>query len=487
MSAGAAGAAADRDLDAVYELFETAARYADRLPGARLAGFTDHLAAQQIPGDSPVGRREEIEAVTVLTAHASKGLEWDLVCVAHVQEGSWPDLRRRGSLLGSERLVDVVAGRATTARLSGPQLAEERRLFYVAITRARERLVVTAVSGEDEQPSRFIDELDPVDRDRPVTEQLRGVHLPALVAELRGVVCDPEEDLTTRESAAGQLARLAEAAVRGASPDEWWGLAPISDDGPVVDPDEPVPVSPSRIDSFLRCELRTLLQDLGAQDGDSLSQSLGKLVHEIAALAPVDAPLADLEAALDEKWRSLDFGARWHAENERERATEILAVLHDWLIASRQALHLVGIEKPFQASVGDAVLTGRVDRVERTRDGRLVVIDFKTGKSRVAKAELPKHPQLAAYQLAVEGGGFGDGEVPGGARLVQLANPGKDPEQRQVPLAEADDPDWIGAEVARIAARYREARFSAHVGKACGNCDLKKCCPLYPEGRQVTS
>jgi superfamily I DNA/RNA helicase/RecB family exonuclease len=487
MSAGAAGAAADRDLDAVYELFEAAARYADRLPGARLAGFTDHLAAQQIPGDSLAGRREEVEAVSILTAHASKGLEWDLVCVAHVQEGSWPNLRRRGSLLGSERLVDVVAGRATTASLSGPQLAEERRLFYVAITRARERLVVTAVSGEDEQPSRFIDELDPIEGDRPVTEQLRGVHLPALVAELRGVVCDPGEDLASRESAAAQLARLAESAVRGASPDEWWGLAPISDDGPVVDPAQPVPVSPSRVDSFLRCELRSLLQDLGAQDGDSLSQSLGKLVHEIAALAPPDAPLADLEAALDEQWHSLDFGARWHAENERERASEILSRLRGWLAASRQELQLVGIESPFRALVGDAVITGRVDRVERLRDGRLVVIDFKTGKSRVPLSDLPKYPQLAAYQLAVAAGGFGEGEVPGGARLVQLASPGRDPEQRQAPLSDAEDPGWIGVEVALIAARYREGRFSAQVGKTCGNCDLKKCCPLYPEGRQVTS
>jgi len=45
---------------------------------------------------------------------------------------------------------------------AAPQLAEERRLFYVAATRAREELVVTAVSGEDEQPSRFLDELDPI-------------------------------------------------------------------------------------------------------------------------------------------------------------------------------------------------------------------------------------------------------------------------------------------------------------------------------------
>ena len=65
---------------------------------------------QQIPGDALAAPRRQADAVTILTAHASKGLEWDLVCVAGVQEGSWPDLRRRGSLLGSEQLVDL-AGR----------------------------------------------------------------------------------------------------------------------------------------------------------------------------------------------------------------------------------------------------------------------------------------------------------------------------------------------------------------------------------------
>jgi RecB family exonuclease len=127
-----------------------------------------------------------------------------------------------------------------------------------------------------------------------------------------------------------------------------------------------------------------------------------------------------------------------------------------------------------------------VDRLERDAAGRLVVIDLKTGKSRVRADDMPVHPQLAAYQLAIESGAFGPGEVSGGARLVQLANAGKDPEQRQAPLSESDDPDWIRREVARVAERLRGNEFSATINTLCGNCDLKKCCPLYPDGRQVT-
>ncbi|MDT4922552.1 MAG: hypothetical protein QOG01_265 [Pseudonocardiales bacterium] len=484
---GGAGAAADRDLDAVVALFDAAARFTDRLPRSSAREFADHLAAQQIPGDTLAPGTRGPDAVAILTAHASKGLEWDLVCVAHVQEGSWPDLRRRGSLLGSELLVDVLAGRDTPG---GPpmsaQLAEERRLFYVAVTRARTRLIVSAVSGEEEQPSRFLDEIDPVEGDRPLTMPLRGVHLSALVAELRAAACDPDRDIEVRASAAAELARLASAGVRGADPAQWWGLAPLTDDGPVADPDRPVPISPSRIDSFLRCEVRALLQDVGARDGEQISASLGTLVHEVAATAPPDADLAELERLLDEQWGGLDFGARWFAENERRRASRILARLVDWMRSSRSHYTLVGIERPITAEIGDAVLTGRVDRVERDAAGRLVVVDLKTGKSKVRADELPVHPQLGAYQLAVEAGAFGDGEQSGGALLVQLAATGKDPEQFQAPLEDAEDPAWIGRHVDYVAARMRGSEFTARINSYCGHCDLQKCCPLQA-GRQVTS
>ena len=202
------GAAADRDLDAVLALFDSAARHADRLPGADVLAFVEYLADQQLPGDTLAARAPDTEAVALLTAHAARGREWRVVAVPGVQEGAWPDLRLRGSLLGNERLVDVVAGvaepAAAVSRIA-PLLAEERRLFYVACSRARETLLVSAVQADSatltggEQPSRFLDELDPApddgrDRaDRSVHKPGRALLLAELVGELRRAVCSPEE------------------------------------------------------------------------------------------------------------------------------------------------------------------------------------------------------------------------------------------------------------------------------------------------------
>jgi RecB family exonuclease len=155
-------------------------------------------------------------------------------------------------------------------------------------------------------------------------------------------------------------------------------------------------------------------------------------------------------------------------------------------------LALIGVETPFRVEIGDAMLSGKVDRLERDDAGRLVVIDLKTGKSKPSKDDLLTHPQLATYQLAIAEGAFADQpEVggqrePGGARLVQLGTESTG-EQLQPPMAELPDPDLMRTELARIAAVLRGRTVTATVGKACANCPVKLSCPAQDTGRQVTA
>lgn len=120
---GPAGRNADRDLDAVCALFETAARAEERVGGRGVLNFLEELDAQDIAADTLTRRHTRPDAVRLMTAHRSKGLEWSFVVVAGVQEGLWPDLRRRGSLLEADRIGrDGLAEPLTPGAL----LAEER-------------------------------------------------------------------------------------------------------------------------------------------------------------------------------------------------------------------------------------------------------------------------------------------------------------------------------------------------------------------------
>jgi ATP-dependent exoDNAse (exonuclease V) beta subunit len=502
LAGGPAGEAADRDLDAVVALFEAAARFCDRLPAAGPGVFLDHLLGQQIPGDDLSARAPDLEAVQVLTAHASKGLEWDVVCVAGVQEGSWPDLRMRGSFLGSERLVDLLRSDAeptapavATAATLGRLLEEERRLFYVAVTRARRDLLVTAVSSEREglTPSRFLDELDPLPPDvdvRPLTTVRRPLSLPALVAELRQVSCDPAVDETLRLAAAHRLAALASAGARGADPATWWGLAELSDDRPVREPEQPVPVSPSKVDAFTRCELRWFLEHVGAGDRSGAAQSVGMLVHAVAetAVDPATSTVEALTARLEALLPSADLGSGWVAAKERAKAAAMVTRLASWL--ARNPREVVATEVEFTATVGRAALGGRVDRVERDSAGRAVVVDLKTGSSKVPADEVVRHGQLATYQLAVEAGAFADHGLhgSGGAELVQVGKGGgKDHAvQAQPPLAEGDDPGWARELVLEVAEGMAGSAFRAVENRYCAMCPVRTSCPVQDEGRAVT-
>ncbi|WP_435820554.1 ATP-dependent helicase [Micromonospora purpureochromogenes] len=558
--------AADRDLDAVLVLFDAAARFTDRLPGARTEVFLDHVLGQDLPADTLAASADRGEAVRLLTAHAAKGLEWDLVAVAGVQEGIWPDLRLRGSLLGSERLVDVLAGRAdgagTRASLVGQTSAlldEERRLFHVAVTRARRRLLVTAVAsaavgGDDheEQPSRFLHELgtteppaigaggaaptDPVpgpkptgrtpDPDRPgdgaaltasaaaarpdatgssavdddephqpgelpVGCPPRALTLSALVAELRTAVTDPAAPPARRRAAAAELARLAAAGIPGAHPDDWWGLRGLSDDRPLVDEGEPVRVTPSAMESALRCSLRWLLERHGGSGPASAAQGVGNLVHAAAMLAE-DAS-ADRTALLEyvaARFDAIELAARWMVGPERSRAEAMVDKLLRWLAGNPR--RLLAIEHEFAVRLDDpsrpVELTGRVDRLEVDADGRLVVIDLKTGKSTaVTEREVAEHPQLGAYQAAVEAGAFAEfGEESGGAALVQLGTGAKDAkEQAQAAAGEGPEAGWATALVRRTADTMAAATFAAVANSKCRVCPVRTSCPVSGQGRQV--
>ncbi|WP_187645748.1 ATP-dependent DNA helicase [Streptomyces sp. TRM49041] len=507
---GPAGRNADRDLDAVCALFDTAARAEERTGGRGALNFLAELDAQDIAADTLSKRQARPDAVRLMTAHRAKGLEWGLVVVAGVQEGLWPDLRRRGSLLEADRIGrDGLAEPLTPGSL----LAEERRLFYVAATRARDRLVVTAVKApaeDGDQPSRFLTELGVEPKDVTARPR-RPLAVAALVAELRATTVDPDASPALRDAAARRLARLAaltddegQPLVPAAHPYRWWGLYdPTHAPEPLRDRDRPVALSGSALDQLANtCALQWFLgREVKAEAPATAAQGFGNVVHVLAdevASGRTPADLAVLMERLDSVWGALAFDAPWKSAQEKEHARVALERFLRWHVMDRggraPAATEHGFDVTLEAGEYQVRIRGSMDRVERDEQGRAYVVDFKTGKQTPTKDEVARHAQLAVYQIAVREGAVdelfeGHRPEPGGAELVHLRQAAPKKEGGEVlPRVQAQEPppeEWVGELLATAAGRVLDERFTPTTGPQCTTCAFRASCSARPEGRHI--
>ncbi|WP_037912974.1 ATP-dependent helicase [Actinacidiphila yeochonensis] len=508
---GPAGRNADRDLDAVCALFETAARAEERTGGRGALNLIEELSGFDVVADTLGGAVVRPEAVRLTTAHRAKGQEWRLVAVTGVQDGVWPDLRRRGSLLEADRI-----GRDGLAPplSQGALLTEERRLFYVAATRARDRLLVTAVKSaadDGEQPSRFLAELGVQPQHVPHRPR-RPLAVPALVAELRATTVDPEASPALREAAAARLAALAALHDEGhplvptAHPGRWWGLyEPTRSEVPVRDRDRPVVLSGSALDQLANtCALQWFLgREVRAEPPATAAQGFGNVVHVLAdevASGRAPADLDVLMARLDTVWDGLAFDAPWKSRQEKENARAALERFLRWHVLERGREPVAGehaFDVTLEAGGATVRVRGSLDRVETDAEGHAYVVDFKTGRSKPTAQEVAHHPQLAVYQLAVREGAVdelfgGTRPHPGGAELVQLRVGASRREggealpavQRQEPLA-GEAGEWAGELLAEAAGRVLDERFTPSAGHHCAHCAFRSACSARAEGRQV--
>lgn len=517
---GPAGRAADRALDGVVSLFDYVARASESRRGvAGIGTLLDEIEAQQIPADA--GREAGIgdTGVRLMTAHRSKGLEWDVVVVAGLQEGVWPDLRRRASLLEPDRIGWPLADGSQPAPTTVAELAaDERRLFYVALTRARRRLVITAVTSPAEdgpRPSRFLAELgiEPV---RSTPANTPPLTLEALVRRLRALASDAQSP-PVRSAAAARLARLAVTVdatgaplAPAADPDRWWAARPVTESPlPVRDPLSPVALSGSSLANLDRCPLQWFLEhEVHAERAHSAALSFGSVVHALAkevvdGITPPDVDA--LAARLDTVWGQLSYETSWQSAQQRDVALAALGRFVQWHSAPRgrevvgaEIDYAVTLDVPLPATEGASPgavpvqLRGSFDRVELDAEGAAWIVDYKTESTAKTARELAKHPQLGTYQLAVRNGALDrvleHRPVVAGAELVQLKleGPGSGAPrvQPQAPLGDAE-PTWIEVELGRAAGMVLAEKFHPVVGNACTRCAYRITCPAQTDGAQV--
>ena len=488
LAGGNHGAIADQNLDALITLFEVARRFSERLPGAKAGLFIDQLLGEKILSDSITASAQRGEVVQVMTVHSAKGLQWRYVALAGMQEGSWPNLKQRGSLLGSERLVEIfrhgISNPAQLDAISASGLAEdEKRLLNVAATRTTEKLIITAVSQEDNQPSRYFEKFAPGEIE--ITQTARAITQPALVADLRRLA----SRASNKEEAVFAQRMLKTLAVNGvtrAEPKNWVGNAPISTDLPVIKSDEVLRISPSSLESFTECSLKWLLEQSGGKDADSTAQVLGTAIHVIAAqlLEQPSLSLDQLEDKLKGAWSLIDMNKGWIKDYEYRRAAAMLEKFYSWNLKNKNTL--VGVEERFEFKLGNAMVSGSIDRIELTAENKYYIVDLKTGATAISYDKALDNKQLQSYQLAVVNDGFKEKlehQAVAGAELVFVGDhKAKDAKPRPQDAVKVDE---VTAELSQIAQGMSDKSFVATINERCRTCAVKSSCPIQIQGQAV--
>lgn len=488
LSGGGRGVIADQKLDALITLFEVARRFSERMPGSKPALFIDQLLGEKILADSITTSAQRDEVVKVMTVHSAKGLQWRYVALAGMQEGNWPNLKQRGSLLGSERLVEIfrhgISNPAELEVISASGLAEdERRLLNVALSRATEKLFITAVIQEDNQPSSYFDKF--AGEQTQITQTQRAITQPALVAALRSIAnkTDKKEEL---DFAIKALKTLEVNGVSAANPKNWVGAINLSTQLPVVTNEEVLRISPSSLESFTECSLKWLLEQSGGKDADSTAQVLGTAIHVITAQLKEqpDLTLDQLEGKLKGAWSLIDMNKGWIKDYEYRRAAKMLEKFYSWNLENKNTL--VGVEERFEFKLGSALVSGSIDRIELTAENKYYIVDLKTGATAISHENARENKQLQSYQLAVVNNSFKnklDHQEVAGAELIFVGDfKAKEAKPRQ---QEKIDSKAVTDELIQISAGMSDKTFTATINERCRSCAVKSSCPIQPQGRSV--
>lgn len=438
--AGPSALAANRAIDSALELFAAAQRFDEKQLGNALQ-FAKAQLEIAIPEDSlaPIGLRPAVQLVTPSVLSGS----FPVVAIPRLQEGIWPNLNPRNSLLGANSLQSFLAGRLDDpSKPDRSELADELRFFYRAIASAKSELILSAMVDQQEQPSQFFQmmQLEP-----ELVTEATNFDLRQLVGRLRRKLASGDHE------SAATLAALAVAGVPGAHPRSWHGLLETGS----VAISNVSSLAASRIEEFEKCPLHWFVRSFGG-DASGFSASLGTLLH--SALEQSGNGI-EPERYVSENWHTLEFESRWQQNRAKRSASQMALLISEYLESANPA---VASEQGFAIQVGQLEIRGKIDRVEKTPEG-FEVVDLKTGKTAPGAEEVVKNRQLAIYQLAIS-------QLHGnsvGGRIVSVGS-GKLKQLQQPALSEQTEAELVEL-VSEISNQLTAGSFSAQLDEHCGS------------------
>lgn len=482
-------------------------------PRAALGEFLEYFsyfreASGQVEAPDPP---DASRAVQMMTVHAAKGLEFPVVFIVNVGRQRFPTAERKPVIEFPDAL------RKGPPAPSGIHLQEERRLFYVALTRARERLCISSLGKAGAKPSTFIQDLlsDPVVRLRDiesiqapiVTDERAPVSSPGKLANAIGLG-PPSRRVLLSERAPGvsRQGRLFADNDDGRAlihPDlEAWARKPVemgqdNGQGPAL--------SATSIDTYRTCPFRFKLHSLlRIQSEPQAALTFGAVMHQsiryyFKLRECGVARFEDLKQFFLSAWKDTGFQDGYHAEQYQQEGLDELHEFVDRLNAQQVPDQLVS-EQTFSLNLHGLRIQGRIDQIQAASRGaplkeagadepllkagdrgatgllptglEVELIDYKSGRPK-SQRDADASLQLSVYALAAE---RALGLRPLRLTFYNLSN------NQTVSTARSEkDLEDVVNEIGQVAEAIRQQHFEPAPGYACRRCEFAEICPALEE------
>src|SRR6202521_368472 len=450
---------AERDSKYVSQLSQFIKEWEPKNETRGLSEFLEYLDYfEQAAGTVSLEDDAPPDAVQLMTVHGAKGLEFQHVFLMRVNNKAFPATARSRVFEFPEALMKE--GEPADQF----HIQEERRLFYVALTRARQRLTITTLTDKKGKVPTFIEDIlmDPAVKRRDIIQSA------------------PKVSIAPAESAAATRKEADAPSLFPGSAAPPKIFSRIAQWAEVFHPSSPEPLqlSPSAVDNYRKCPQQYLFGYLWSlKEGPKATLSFGSIMHGtikrfLAELRKGNKlPFEDVQRLFEMEWRSAGFEDTYQEEEYKKDGLEQLRAFHAATIEAPPQVREQ--EKSFELPMENIVIvTGRMDQVNSLGRNDVEIVDYKTGKPR-KDADAKKDLQLSLYALAAK-------EIlkcnPGGLFFHYLQN-----NQIQVTTRDAKQLDEAQKVVQEAAADIRAGEFPAKPGFICRNCAYHPICPAHEE------
>ena len=396
------------------------------------------------------------DAVQLMTVHGAKGLEFPHVFLLRVNSNAFPARNRSPLFEFPDRLMKEELPEGDF------HIQEERRLFYVALTRAEDRLTITTLTEKKGKVPVFVEDIvmDPTVKRKDVLQ---------LAPKRRAVRAEktPSGDVVTPElfPASEEPPKIFTRIAKWA--EEFYPPSP-----------EPLKLSASAVENYRKCPQQYLFSYLWSlKEGPRAALSFGSVIHTTIKRfvdqlkKGVKLPFDEVQRIYETEWSSAGYEDDYQEEEYKKDGLEQLRVFHAAMIQAPP--EIMEQEKGFELPLeNDVILTGRLDQVNSLGGFDVEIVDYKTGKPR-KDADARKALQLSIYALA--------------AREIFEWNPVRlvfhylQNNQMQVTTRDAKQIDEAERIIQETAADIRAREFKACPGFACRSCAYKPICPAHEE------